>query len=86
MDAGTIASMDVDTGIRMGVDTDVITVTCKIARMDTEASIRGNSKENTSTKVKVCINIEARENVSIDLRVSTNKETNIWMVTKRSLR
>lgn len=78
MDTGTIASMD--------VDTDVITVTCKIARLDTEVSIRENSKENMSAKVKACINTEARVNVSIDLRVSTNKETNIWMASKRCLR
>ena len=44
MDTGTIASMD--------VDTDVITVTCKIVRIDTEVSIRENSKENMSAKVK----------------------------------
>ena len=77
MDADTIACMDVGTDIGMGVDTDVITVTCKIAHIDTEVDIREDSKVSMSTKVKACINIEAKENVSIDLRVSTSKETNI---------
>ena len=88
MGADMMAGMDVDTGIRMVVDTDVIMATCKIASIDTEVNIKENSKESMNAKVKVmaCINTEEKENVSIDLKVSTSKEANIWMATKRSLR
>ena len=86
MDVDTIACMDVDTDIRMGEDTDVITVTCKIARIDMEENIKENSKASMSTKVKACINTEVKENVSIDLRLSTSKEANVWMGPRRSLR
>ena len=84
----TVIRMVVDTVVRTVVDTDVIMATCKIASIDTEVNIRGNSKESMNAKVKVmtCINPEAKENVSIDLRVTTSKEANIWMATKRSLR
>ena len=86
--------MDVDTDIKMGADTDVIMVICKIARIDMEENIKENSKASMSTKVKACINTEAKacinteakENVSTDLRLSTSKEANVWMGPKRSLR
>ena len=79
--------MGADMMAGMDADTDVIMATCKIASIDTEVNIKENSKESMNAKVKVmaCINTEAK-NVSIDLRVSTSKEANIWKATKRSLR